>query len=49
MFQPVPTKTCLHVPAVGRVTGVATDTDGVVQGLLGLAFAGRTLQLPTVN
>ena len=41
------TNTCL--PAVGTVVGLAVDTAGVVQGLLGLALDGRTLQLPTVN
>lgn len=47
LFQSVLMKTCL--PAVGPVLGCTVDVAGVVQGLVGLAFGGRTVQPPTVN
>ena len=38
-----------YIPAVGAVVDGTVDIVGVVQGLVGLAFEGRTGQLPTVN
>ena len=38
-----------YIPTVGAVLTGTVEVLGVVQGLIGVAFEGRTGQLPTVN